>query len=206
MADFENIIKNHTGEDGSIPADAIAKLVKAISTAVGNEFVEKTRYKAKLEEIDTLKGEKQTAEDNATTAEKWKKKYDALKGEFDSYKETQTAKETKTAKEKAVRAYYESKNITGKSLDIAMRGSAAEIDAVELENGKIKDASALDELISGTFAGLVSKTTVTGAKTDTPPANNGGNGTKTKEEIINMKDPGERMKAIAENPGLFGIN
>ena len=79
MADFESIIKKHAAEDGSIPAESIAKLEKAIATAVGNEFVEKSRYKAKLEEIDTLKGEKQTAEDSATTAGKWKEKYEDRK-------------------------------------------------------------------------------------------------------------------------------
>ena len=162
------------------------------------------KYKADAEKLPAV--QKELDDLKAAGDGGYKEKYEKVKKEFDDYKSDVSAKETKTAKEKAVRAYYESKNITGKSLDIAMRGSAAEIDAVELENGKIKDASALDELISGTFAGLVSKTTVTGAKTDTPPANNGGNGTKTKEEIINMKDPGERMKAIAENPGLFGLS
>ena len=86
MADFESIVRNHVGEDGNIPSEAIAKLVKAISTAVGNEFVEKSRYKAKLEEIDALTEEKQTAQDSATTAEKWKTKYQALKDDFDTYK------------------------------------------------------------------------------------------------------------------------
>lgn len=174
MADFESIIKKHTAEDGSIPADAIAKLTKAISTVVGNEFVEKQRYKDKLEEIETLKADKQTAEDSATTAGKWKDKYDTLKKDFETYKGQQTAKEAKAAKESAARAYYQSKGITGKVLDIAMRGSGAEVEALELgEDGKIKDAKALDELVAGDFSGLVSTTTTQGAPTATPPSNNG---------------------------------
>ncbi len=174
MADFESIIKKHAAEDGSISADAIAKLSKAISTAVGNEFVEKQRYKDKLEEIETLKTDKQTAEDNATTAGKWKDKYDALKKDFEAYKGQQTAKETKAAKESAARAYYQSKGITGKALDIAMRGSGAEVEALALgEDGKIKDTKALEALVAGDFAGLVSTTTTQGADTPTPPANNG---------------------------------
>ena len=160
------------------------------------------KYKADAEKLPAV--QKELDDLKAAGDGGYKEKYEKVKKEFDDYKSDVSAKETKTAKEKAVRTYYESKNITGKSLDIAMRGSAAEIDAVELENGKIKDASALDELISGTFSGLVSKTTVTGAKTDTPPAaNSTGKSAKTKEEIINMKDQGERIKAIAENPDLF---
>ncbi len=159
-------------------------------------------YKADAETL--VKVQKELDDLKAAGDGGYKEKYEKVKKEFDDYKSDVSAKETKTAKEKAVRAYYESKNITGKSLDIAMRGSAAEIDAVELENGKIKDASALDELISGTFAGLVSKTTVTGAKTDTPPANSGSG--KTKEDIFKIKDATERQKAIADNPELFGLS
>lgn len=137
--------------------------VNGLKTDIDKYKVDAEKLPAVQKELDDLKA----AGDGG-----YKEKYEKVKKEFDDYKSDVSAKETKTAKEKAVRAYYESKNITGKSLDIAMRGSAAEIDAVELENGKIKDASALDELIGGTFSGLVSQTTVTGAKTDTPPANN----------------------------------
>lgn len=202
MADFESIIKNHIVEDGSIPADAIVKLTKAISTVVGNEFVEKKRYKDKLEEIETLKADKQTAEDSATTAGKWKDKYEAIKGEFETYKSDQTAKETKAAKEKAVKAYYESKNITGDNLAIAMRGSGAEIDGVELDGDKIKDTAALDALVSGAFAKLVSTTTTKGAQTATPPAG-GGTGKMTKAQIFEIKDTAERQRAIAQNLDVF---
>ena len=131
--------------------------------------------------------------------------YKALKKEFDDYKAEIGKKETKAAKEKAVRAYYESKGITGKSLDIAIRGSGAEIDALELDGDKIKDTSALDELVKGTFSGLVSTTETRGAQTSNPPANNNG-GAMTKADIYKKDDHGryvlsaaERQKALMEN-------
>lgn len=205
MFDIDSIIKKYTSEDGSIPSEAVAKLAQAVSSSVGREFVEKERYSKKLEEIEALKTEKQTAEDSATTAKKWKDKYDALKGEFDDYKSEQASKETKAAKEKAVRAYYESKGITGKSLDIAIRGSSEEINSLEMDGDKIKDSSALDELVKGTFSGLVSTTIVKGADTATPPGNIGG-GSMTKADIYKKDDHGryvmsasERQKALMEN-------
>jgi hypothetical protein len=83
-----------------------------------------------------------------------------------------------------------------------MRGARDEINGLELdENGKIKDAKALDDLISGEYAGLIVSTTTKGAKTATPPANNGGG--MTKEQIFAIKDAGERQKAIAEHLDLF---
>lgn len=161
------------------------------------------KYKADAEvlpkvqrELDTLKA----AGDGGL-----KDKYDKVKKEFDDYKAEVSAKETKAAKEKAVRAYYESKGITGKNLDIAIRGSSEEINALEMDGDKIKDASALDELVKGTFSGLVSTTTVRGADTATPPGNTGG-GSMTKADIYKKDDHGryvmsaaERQKALMEN-------
>lgn len=130
--------------------------------------------------------------------EDYKAKYEAEHTAFESYKSDVTAKETKAAKEKAVSTYYESKNITGKNLSIAMRGSKAEIDGIELdENGKIKDTSALDTLVSGDYAGLVVTTKTVGADTPTPPKNTGG-GAMTRDEIMKITNTSERQKAWAE--------
>lgn len=73
-----------------------------------------------------------------------------------------------------MRAYYTDKGIVGAALDIAMKGSSTEIDALELDGGKVKDYGAIDALIGGLFAGLVSTTTTIGANTPTPPVNTGG--------------------------------
>lgn len=130
--------------------------------------------------------------------------YKKLKREFDDYKAEISGKEAKSAKERAARAFFEGKGITGKSLDIAMRGSGAEIDALELDGDKIKDTAALDALVKDTYSGLVSTTTVRGAQTSTPPANSGK--TMTKSDIYKKDDHGryimsasERQKALIEN-------
>lgn len=168
MADFESIVRNHVGEDGNIPSEAIAKLVKAISTAVGNEFVEKSRYKAKLEEIDALTEEKQTAQDSATTAEKWKTKYQALKDDFDAYKTEQIAKETRNAKERAYRELLKAAGVTEKRIDSVVRVS--DLDGLELDDkGAIKDADKLTESIKAEWADFIPTTTTQGAQTATPP-------------------------------------
>lgn len=100
----------------------------------------------------------------------YKEKYEKEHKDFEDFKNAQTAKETRAAKEKAVRAYFESKNITGKNLEIAMRGCRTEVDALELDGEKIKDAAVLDALIAGDFAGLVITKTVTGTNPANPPA------------------------------------
>lgn len=147
-------------------------------------------------ELDALK---------ANSGDDYKAKYEAEKKAFADYKADQTAKETKAAKEKAVKAYFEGKNITGANLDIAMRGCRDEIGAIELDGDRIKDTAALDALVGGTFAGLVVTKSVHGAQTANPPANNGGKNYKTKEEILAIKDRTERQNAIAENHEMFGF-
>lgn len=151
-------------------------------------------------ELDALK---------ANSGDDYKAKYEAEKKAFADYKADQTAKETKAAKEKAVKAYFEGKNITGANLDIAMRGCRDEIGAIELDGDKIKDTAALDALVSGTFAGLVVTKTVQGAQTANPPANNGGS-KLTRADIYAKDEHGrykmstaERQKALAENPELL---
>ena len=135
--------------------------------------------------------------------------YKTLKKSFDDYKAEIASKQAKEAKEKAVRAFYESKGITGKNLEIAMRGSRAEIDGIELDGDKIKDDSTLDALVKGDFSGLVATTTKKGADTANPPANNGGD-KLTKADIYKKDEKGryvmstaERQKALAENPNLM---
>lgn len=151
-------------------------------------------------ELEDTKAQLAAAKDDG-----WKDKHDKVKKEFDDYKANIDAKETKAAKEAAARAYYESKGITGKALDIAIRGSGAEIEALELAEGEIKDSAALEALIKGDFAALVGQTKTQGANTATPPANTGG-GNLTKADIYKKDEKGryvmsasERQKALIEN-------
>ena len=163
----------------------------------------KNELKAAKEKADKLDGvEKELNELKAKGEDGYKEKYEKEHKAFEDYKNDVTAKQTKAAKEAAAKAYFEAKNITGANLSIAMRGARDEINSIELdENGKIKDAKELDDLVAGEYAGLIVSTSTKGAKTATPPANNGGG--MTKEQIFAIKDAGERQKAIAEHLDLF---
>lgn len=170
----------------------------------------KEKLKTAEEKANKLDGvEKELNDLKANSGDDYKAKYEAEKKAFADYKADQTAKETKAAKEKAVKAYFEGKNITGANLDIAMRGCRDEIGAIELDGDKIKDTAALDALVNGTFAGLVVTKTVQGAQTANPPANNGGS-KLTRADIYAKDEHGrykmstaERQKALAENPELL---
>lgn len=178
-------------------------IIEAHTDTVDGLKADLAKYKTDAEQLPKVQRELDTLK--AAGDGGYQEKYEKVKKDFDDYKAEVSTKETKAAKEKAVRAYYESKGITGKSLDIAIRGSGAEIDALELDGDKIKDTSALDDLVKGTFSGLVSTTKTRGAQTSNPPANNNG-GAMTKADIYKKDDHGryvlsaaERQKALMEN-------
>lgn len=184
-----------------IEDEKIDQIIEAHTDTVNALKDERDTFRADAEKLadvqKELDGLKEKIAKNGDEEMVSKAEYDKMKKAYDDFKADITAKETKAAKEKAVRAYFESRNITGKNLEIAMRGSSKEIDAVELEDGKIKDAAALDALISGDFSGLVSTTTTIGANTANPPANNGSSA-PSKEDILKIKDTTERQRAWAD--------
>ena len=201
--DILEILKSNTDDSGNISAEKIDAVAKAINNAVGKEFVEKKRYNDKLTEIDALKGEKQNAEDKATSAEKWKTKYDALKEDFEAYKKDITAKETKATRTSAYKELLKQAGVSEKRLDAIIKVS--DIDSLEMgDDGKFKDANKILENIKTEWADFITTTETHGASTATPPSNNGG-GKMTKADIMKIKDTSERQKAIAENHELFGI-
>lgn len=157
-----------------------------------------TKYKADAEKLPGV--QKQLDDLKAAGDGGYKEKYEKEHSAFETYKSDVTAKESKAAKEKAVRAYFESKNITGANLDLAMRGCGEEMAALELDGEKIKDTKSLDALVDGTYKGLVSKQTV---RVDTGARFNGGGKPMTKEEIMQITDRAERRAAIAANMDLF---
>lgn len=157
-----------------------------------------TKYKADAEKLPGV--QKELDDLKAAGDGGYKEKYEKEHSAFEAFKTDITAKESKAAKEKAVRAYFESKNITGANLDLAMRGCGEEMAALELDGEKIKDTKSLDALVDGTYKGLVSKQTV---RFDTGARFNGGGKPMTKDEIMQINDRAERRAAIAANMDLF---
>lgn len=190
-----------------IEDEKIDQIIEAHAETVDGLKADVEKYKAEAKDLPNVKKQLDETEKELEAAKKdgWKEKHDAVKKELDDYKAEQTRKEAHAEKEKAVRAYLESKNIKEGNLTIAMRGLKAEIDAAELEDGKIKDTKAFDDLIAGELAGLVTTTTTKPAPNPANPIKNTG-GAMTKEQILEIKDGAERRKAMMENPSLFGLD
>lgn len=180
--------------------EQVDTIIEAHTDTVDGLKADISRYKADAEKLPGV--QKQLDDLKAAGDGGYKEKYEKEHSAFETYKADVTAKEAKAAKEKAVRAYFEGKNITGANLELAMRGCGDEMAAIELDGDKIKDTKSLDALVAGTYKGLVSTSRTKGTDTSNPPGNTGA-GTMTKEKIMEIKDRAERRAQIAAHMDLF---
>ena len=174
-------------------------ILEAHTETVNEIKADRDRLKADAEKLPGV--QKQLDELKAAGDGGYKEKFEKERKAFEDYKADITAKETKAAKEKAVKAYFESKNITGANLDLAMRGCGTEMAALEMDGEKIKDTKSLDALLTGTYKGLISTTQTKGANPPDPPANTGGSGVTA--EAFKKMGYADRLKLKKESPEQY---
>ena len=160
------------------------------------------RYKSDAEKLPGV--QKELDDLKKDNGDDFKARYEKEKQDFQAYKDGIAKKEAAAAKEKAARAYFESKGIPAKSMGLVIRGAKGEIESLELDGEKIKDASALDSLLDGDYKGLIGRVNESGTNTQNPPETSGSK--MSKEQIMAIKDTAQRQKAMFDNAELFGIN
>ena len=200
MAFTRKMLKAMGIEDEKIDQiiDAHSETVDALKADRDTYREEAARLAAVQKELDALK---------AKGDDGYKAKYEAEKAAHDALKADIAAKETKKAKTDAYRELLKGANIDEKRIATILRAEAPTIDKIELDaDGKIKNAEQYTESIKSDWADFIVTQSAKGTNTATPPAHGGAASTKTKEDILKIKDAGERQKAIAENPTLFGID
>ena len=189
----------------NIEEDKIEQIIDAHSETVDALKADRDAYKEDAAKLAAV--QKELDELKAKGDDGYKAKYEAEKAAHDALKADIAAKETKKAKTDAYRELLKGANIDEKRIATILRAEAPTIDKIELDaDGKIKNAEQYTESIKSDWADFIVTQSAKGTNTATPPANGGTATTKTKEDILKIKDAGERQKAIAENPTLFGID
>lgn len=189
----------------NIEEDKIEQIIDAHSETVDALKADRDAYKEDAAKLAAV--QKELDELKAKGDDGYKAKYEAEKAAHDALKADIAAKETKKAKTDAYRELLKGANIDEKRITTILRAEAPTIDKIELDaDGKIKNAEQYTQSIKSDWADFIVTQSAKGTNTATPPANGGAASTKTKEDILKIKDAGERQKAIAENPTLFGID
>lgn len=190
---IEQIIEAHT-ETVSGLKDEMAKLEGQLADAKA----EAGKLTDVQKELDTLKA--QVAKDEKAREGK---DYDALKQEFEDYKAEVKRKAERAAKEEAYKSILKDAGIPERHFAKILKYS--DVDGVELDDkGEITTKKEILKAVKDEWGDHIATEEKQGAESHTPPA--GGKPTKTKEEIMQIKDSAERQKAIAENATLFGLN
>ena len=188
-----------------IEDEKIDQIIDAHSETVDALKADRDAYKEDAAKLAAV--QKELDELKAKGDDGYKAKYEAEKAAHDALKADIAAKETKKAKTDAYRELLKGANIDEKRIATILRAEAPTIDKIELDaDGKIKNAEQYTESIKSDWADFIVTQSAKGTNTATPPANGGAASTKTREDILKIKDAGERQKAIAENPTLFGID
>jgi hypothetical protein len=140
-------------------------------------------------------------------------------------------RETQRSRTEAVRRYFEDEGLPEEAVRIALYCVREELSSADPEKGFATDEAgdltadahaALSRLTETTLAPLKelkklkelrdgngktepsSGSGISGVPVCMPPVN-AGFGVRTKEEILSIRDGVERRRAIADNPGIFGI-
>ena len=158
-----------------IPAEKIDEIINAYSETINEIKSERDQFRADVEE---LKKKEQEFTIASSELEKfktgnWEKKYNDLKSEYDSYKDTTVKKEIRSAKEKAYKEILIEAGVSSKRIDSIMRVS--KIDDIEIDkDGKVVDADKILEGVKTEWADFIQTTHEKGADVANPPSNNGG--------------------------------
>ena len=187
-----------------IEADKVDQIIDAHTEVTDALKAERDKFRADAErlpkvqeELDGLKAEK-----DKSGKDPYKVKYEAVKEELENLKKDQAAKETKAAKSDAYRALLKECGVSEKRIDAILK--VTDLDSLEMEDGKIKNAADLRKSIKEEWADFIQTDSTKGANTATPPENKGG-ALKSREEIYKRDDSGrfvldasQRQDALAQ--------
>lgn len=143
------------------------------------------------------------AQDSLKAAEPYKGKYEQEHADFEAFKADAAGKESKAKADTALTKLLTEQgySATGIAKIVKYGGLTPEFD----DKGNITNTDAIMQSVSSEWGEYHNSPVKTeGVQTAQPPATKASG--MTKEEIIKIKDPVERINAIKANPELFGIS
>ena len=140
--------------------------------------------------------------DGISGGEDFKAKYEKEHQAFEDFKKQTASDAEMTAVKAAYRKMLIGENISEKRIEAIMK--VTDFSKMKRDkDGNLDNADALKKTIAEEWGDFKTTVTQKGAEVSKPPQT--GKATKTKDEIMAIKDTAERQKAIAENHELFGF-
>lgn len=184
-----------------IEADKVDEIITAHTETVDGLKDEIEKYRADAEKLPSVQKELDELKKDGGKEDSYKLKYEKVKEDFDNYKNEVEADKTNAKKSNAYKKLLNGAGISDKVIDKII--SLTKLDDLELDGDDIKDADKVTDSIKEEWADFIVKERTEGSPAETPPK---GTGKKmTKDEIMAIKDPMERQKAIADNHEVFNF-
>lgn len=179
-----------------------SETVNDLKDKIGDAETTKANVEKLKAEVEKYKNDLSEAKKTIEEIAPYKEQYETTKAEYEKFKTDTETKAAKAAADAAFTKWLRDNGYTekGAAKIVKYGGFTPEFN----KDGTIKNAEKLSESISAEWSEYKISERTEGAKTEKPPANNGGN-TMTKEQILEIKNTADRQKAIAANPELFGI-
>ena len=152
--------------------EQISAIIEAHTETVDGLKADIEKYKGDAEKLPAV--QKELDDLKAAGDGGYKEKYEKEHKAFEDFKTAQTAKETRQAKEKAYTDFLKSVGVSEKRIPSIIK--VTDLNAVELEGDKVKDADKLTESVKTEWADFIETSNTNGANTQNPPANNNNNG------------------------------
>ena len=146
--------------------------------------------------VDDLKDIRQREQESKANDTKLTQDLETLRQQFETYKQQESAKAVRAAKATAVKNALKSAGISAKYIDNIAR--LTDLDGIEIDGGKVKDADAFIANAKSEWADFVEKTYEQGANVPHPPKPNGGGKVMSPEKITEIKDAGKRQAAWSD--------
>ena len=179
------------------PKEKAQKIMDGHITVVDGLKDERDSFKEKAEKAADL----QKQLDDQANGENWQEKYEKEHQAFEDFKKQQAADAEAAEVRAAFRKLLIGEGISEKRVDSILK--VTDFSNMKRDkDGNLVGEDALKESINSEWGEFKTTVTEKGATVEKPPQM--AKPTKTREEILAIKDTAERQKAIAENLQLFG--
>lgn len=166
-----------------IESDKIDLIIDAHTEVTDALKSERDELKAGADDVKELQKKIAELEKQTVSDSEWKAKYEAKEAEYNKYKGEQEAKATLEAKKSAYMELLKGAKISDKAHAKALK--LADLESLEFEDGKFKNADAITESIKAEWSDFVVDESKAGASTPNPTGNDGVK-TYTREDISKM--------------------
>lgn len=196
-------ILSKAGVDAEHMTEAMTEILDGNTASLEAIKEERDQYKEAAQRYEAAKKELEAFQKNGEKSP-YKVKYeavveerDALKQQFEDYKNGIAAEKTVAKKKEAYRQLLKDTGVSEKRLDAIIKVS--DFENLELgEDGKFTNADKLTEDIKKEWADFITTQQEQGANVPNPPAANKVDTPMSREEIMKIKDTSERQEAWAK--------